>query len=96
MMVGQRRSNIEIIADMLKVGESGAGKTKIMYNANLSYSQIQKYLSFLTSQGFIDKVQVGNTAVTYQVTENGHKLLEIINSLQEMLEPEEKALTSSS
>jgi len=96
MMVGQRRSNIEIIADMLKVGESGAGKTKIMYNANLSYSQIQKYLSFLTSQGFIDKVQVGNPAVTYQVTENGHKLLEIINSLQEMLEPEEKALTSSS
>ncbi|MBM4433417.1 MAG: hypothetical protein FJ025_05395, partial [Chloroflexi bacterium] len=44
MKVNQRRSNIEIIAEMLKVGENGAGKTKIMYNANLSYTQIQKYL----------------------------------------------------
>ena len=90
MMVSQRRSNIEIIADMLKVGEGGAGKTKIMYNANLSYSQIQKYLSFLMSQGFIDKVQVGNPSVTYQVTESGRKLLELITSLQEMLEPIDK------
>ena len=44
MKVNQRRSNIEIIAEMLKVGENGAGKTRIMYNANLSYKQIQKYL----------------------------------------------------
>ncbi len=88
MMVNQRRSDIEIIADMLKVGENGAGKTKIMYNANLSYSQIQKYLSFLMKQGLIDKVQVGNPSVTYQVTENGLKLLELIGNIQEMLEPE--------
>ncbi len=92
MMVNQRRSDIEIIADMLKVGENGAGKTRIMYNANLSYSQIQKYLSFLMKQGFIDKVQVGNPSVTYQVTENGLKLLELINNIQEMLEPETNAV----
>ena len=60
MRVNRRRSNIEIIADMLKVGENGAGKTEIMYSANMSYSQIQKYLGYLLSQGFIDKVEVGN------------------------------------
>ena len=81
----RRRSNIEIIADMLRVGENGAGKTKIMYSANMSYSQIQKYLGFLLSQGFIDKAEVGNSAVTYQVTESGSKLLQLINSLIEML-----------
>jgi len=85
MKMNQRRSNIEIIAEMLKVGENGAGKTKIMYNANLSYTQIQKYLGFLLSQGFINKMEMGNPSVTYRVTDNGLKLLESINSLVEML-----------
>ena len=85
MKMNQRRSNIEIIAEMLKIGENGAGKTKIMYNANLSYTQIEKYLGFLISQGFIDKMEMGNPSVTYRVTENGLKLLESINSLMEML-----------
>ncbi len=85
MKINRRRSNIEIIAEMLKIGENGAGKTKIMYNANLSYSQIQKYLGFLMSQGFIDRMQLGNPSVTYQVTENGLKLLDSINNLMEML-----------
>ena len=83
--VSRRRSNIEIIADMLKVGENGAGKTKIMYSANMSYSQIQKYLGFLVSQGFIDKVEVDSPVVNYQVTESGLKPLQLINSLKEML-----------
>ena len=83
--MNNRRSNIEIIADMLRVGENGAGKTEIMYNANMSYSQIQKYLGFLMSQGFITKVEVGNPVVTYQVTEVGLKLLKSIDSVIEML-----------
>ena len=85
MKVNRRRSNIEIIAEMLKVGENGAGKTRIMYNANLSYAQIQKYLGFLMNQGFVDKMEMGNPSVTYQVTESGLKLLESINSLMQML-----------
>ena len=40
----RRRSNIEIIGDMLRVGSNGAGKTEIMHSANMSYSQLQKYL----------------------------------------------------
>jgi len=83
--MNNRRSNIEIIADMLRVGENGAGKTEIMYSANMSYSQIQKYLGFLMSQGFITKVEVGNPVVTYQVTEVGLKLLKSIDSVIEML-----------
>lgn len=85
MRVSRRRSDIEIIADMLKVGENGAGKTEIMYSANMSYSQIQKYLGFLVGQGFIDKMKIGNPCVTYQVTDSGLKLLETINTLREML-----------
>ncbi len=92
MKVNRRRSNIEIIADMLKVGENGAGKTEIMYSANMSYSQIQKYLGYLLSQGFIDKVEVGNPVVTYRVTETGLKLLQCINSVVAMLGAEGEEL----
>ena len=85
MRVNRRRSDIEIIADMLEVGENGAGKTEIMYSANMSYAQIQKYLGYLMAQGFIDKMKMGNPSVTYRVTDNGLKLLELISRIKEML-----------
>jgi predicted transcriptional regulator len=85
MRVNRRRSDIEIIADMLEVGENGAGKTEIMYSANMSYAQIQKYLGYLMAQGFVDKMKMGNPSVTYQVTDSGLKLLELIGRIKEML-----------
>ena len=85
--MGRRRSNIEIIADMLRVGENGAGKTEIMYTANMSYSQIQRYLDYLVHQGFINKINMDNTMVAYQVTDSGFKLLKAIDTLMNMLEP---------
>lgn len=84
--MNRRRSNIEIIGDMLRVGENGAGKTEIMYSANMSYSQIQKYLGFLISHNFIDRVEVGNPVVTYRVTEKGLALLRSIDTILEVLE----------
>lgn len=86
--VGQRRSNIEIIADMLRVGEYGAGKTEIMYTANMSFTQIQRYLQYLVGQGFINKVELDNTMAAYRVTDSGMKLLRAIDTLMDMLGPE--------
>jgi predicted transcriptional regulator len=71
---------------MLKVGENGAGKTEIMYSANMSYAQIQKYLGFLLSHEFINRVEVGNPVVTYQVTDKGEELLKNIDGIMEILE----------
>jgi predicted transcriptional regulator len=85
--VSRRRSDIKIIADMLRAGEKGAGKTEIMYSANMSFSQIQKYLDYLVNQGFIQKVEMDNTLIAYRVTESGLKLLKAIDSLIAMLEP---------
>jgi predicted transcriptional regulator len=85
--ISRRRSDIKIIADMLRAGEKGAGKTEIMYSANMSFSQIQKYLDYLVSQGFIHKVDIDNTLKAYQVTDSGLKLLKAIDNLISMLEP---------
>ncbi len=85
MKLNNRRSNIQIIAEMLRTGENGAGKTKFMYNNNMSYTQLQKYMSFLITRGFIAEVQVGNPKVTYQVTDSGSRLLKSIDSVTEIL-----------
>ena len=84
MKINNRRSNIEIIADMLRLGE--AGKTEIMYSANMSYFQLQKYLNFLLDLNLIDKVTVGNPSVTYRVTKKGFRLLRNIDSILQILE----------
>ena len=93
MKIANRRSNIQIIADMLRLGE--AGKTEIMYSANMSYFQLQKYLKFLLELKLIDEVHLGNPSVSYRVTEKGSRLLRNIDSIQEILEPnvEESAPT---
>lgn len=84
----RRRSNIQVIADILRLGE--AGKTEIMYSANMSYFQLQKYLSFLLQLKLIDKVTVGNPIVTYRVTKKGLRLLRNIDTILEMLELSEE------
>ena len=84
----RRRSNIEVIADILRLGE--AGKTEIMYSANMSYFQLQKYLSFLLRLGLIDKVTVGNPSITYRVTKKGLRLLRNIDGILEVLELKER------
>lgn len=84
MQLDRRRSSIEIIADMLRLGE--AGKTEIMYSVNMSYFQLQKYLGFMLERGLIDKVKLGNPSVTYRVTKKGLRILRSIDAVLECLE----------
>ncbi len=84
MKLDRRRSSIEIVADMLRLGE--AGKTEIMYSVNMSYFQLKKYLSFLLERQLVDRVTVGNPSITYRVTKKGLELLRSIDSILETLE----------
>ena len=83
MRLDRRRSSIEIIADMLRLGE--AGKTEIMYSVNMSYFQLQKYLNFMVERELIDKVKLGNPSVTYRVTKKGLGLLRHIDEILDTL-----------
>jgi predicted transcriptional regulator len=80
----RRRSSVEVIADILRLGQ--AGKTEIMYSANMSYFQLQKYLNYLMKLELIDKVVVGNPSVTYRVTAKGMALLKSIEGVLEVLQ----------
>jgi predicted transcriptional regulator len=67
---------MEILARILHVADRGTLKTHIMYKANLSHRQLEKYLKFLQSEGllseFIDEETASNM---YKVTERGIEFL---------------------
>lgn len=81
--MNNRRSNIEVIADILRLGE--AGKTEIMYSANMSYRQLQKYLDFMVASGFLEKIVVPNPGIKYKATKKGQRLLHSIEPILEQL-----------
>ena len=82
----QRRSEIEIIADILRQHE--AGKTEIMYHVGLSYYQLKRYMKRLLELGLINK-QMAGQQLNYQVTRKGQHLLEEIDVLLTMLKIKE-------
>ena len=83
----QKRSNIEIIGEMLRVAaHSSAGKTQVMHSANMSPYQFQKYLGFLLGCGLIDCLTAENSHFQYQVTKKGGELLNIIDSVLQDVE----------
>ncbi len=81
-MVNGRRSNIQIIAEILKLGE--AGKTEIMYSVNMSYAQLEKYLDFLVEKGFMT-CQNGTRPAVYRITPKGRRLLREIEKVMNTL-----------
>ena len=83
MELNQRRSNIEVIADILRLEE--AGKTEIMYSANMSYRQLQKYLDFLVAEEFMERRVVPNPGVKYLITKKGRTLLDSIETMLGLL-----------
>jgi len=81
--MNQRRSYVELMAAILRLGE--AGKTQIMYAANMSYAQLQKYLDFLMERGFVAQVSSENSAARYTTTRKGYSLLELLEKVLAML-----------
>lgn len=80
--MNMRRSNIEIIGDILRLGRTG--KTDIMYGCDLSYYQLQKYLHFLTERGFLELDIRGNRK-RYRPTVTGEQLLDHIDKVRMLM-----------
>jgi len=70
------RTRMEILASILKVASNGALKTHIMYKANLSHRQLERYLTFLEERGLLAQgldEELGNRI--YRITEKGFDFL---------------------
>ena len=81
----KRRSEIEIIGEILDLSKEGAKKTEILYQSNMSFSQLQHYLSFLLEKNIVEENNIvndsGRSIKIYVTTEKGNNLLEEINNL---------------
>ena len=82
--VKPRRTKLDIIANMLETTKEGSLKTRIMYKANLSFTQLNNYLYFLVENGFV-KQTVQNRREVYFITEKGVDYLQRHNELIRLL-----------
>ncbi len=71
----KRRDRLYIIAEILRIAKDGCLKTQIMYRANLSFAQLNEYLSYLIKMDLL-KLQYRNKKKFYLTTNNGEKYLE--------------------
>jgi predicted transcriptional regulator len=55
MLTKTKRNRLEALNAILTTSAEGVKKTHIMYRANLSHQQLEKFLEFLTSKGLIMK-----------------------------------------
>ncbi len=69
----RNRCSLDIVQKMLVVASVRVRKTRIMYQANLSYLQVQKYLHILLEQGLL---KLDGDSV-YLITKKGWGFLEL-------------------
>jgi|GEM_PF-839752 len=85
-----RRSEMSILAFILKSTSDGAKKTKILYEANLSGRQLKNYLTFLINSGCIEERPGKKKGTLFYTTARGKvfltywtKILSLFDSAQE-------------
>lgn len=68
------RTRVEILAKILQVASNRTLKTHIMYKANLSHRQLEKYLALLQEKGLLEQI-VSEDGRMYRATPKGCEFL---------------------
>ena len=74
--MGSYRSRLDIIADILRVVSQNARKTQIMYQANLSFKVLTKYLTEVSEASLVN---FEREKQCYMLTAKGRAFLEAYN-----------------
>lgn len=83
----KRRDRLHIIAEVLVITSNGALKTQVMYKANLSFAQLNEYLSLLLDLGLLKTLKKGEKTV-FKTTRKGAKYLKSFSEIRELLASE--------
>ncbi len=77
----KRRGRFDIIADIVDVAINGVKKTRLMYSAGMSCSQLEKYLSLVLNAGLVVvENDAGNLVV--RTSGKGKKFLQAYTGLK--------------
>ena len=73
-----QRGRWDIMASVLTIAKSPKSRTHIMYGANLSFRQLQRYMELLLDKGLLCVSEETNTKAKhlYVITESGLSFLE--------------------
>lgn len=85
----KRRDQLSIIANILDKAREGARKTQIMYAANLSFTQLNEYITFLLDQGLIRLHKVDKKEI-YIATVRGVLFAQMYTELLDMIKTQPK------
>ena len=79
-----RRNDLDICADILQVAKAGAKKTQIVYQANLNFKIVKKYLRRLIDTGML---MTADKSSLYTTTNRGIEFLEQYTELVVPMKP---------
>ena len=80
----KRRDRLFIMAEILKIAREGALKTQIMYRANLSFAQVNEYLSLLSDLNLLETAKQTEKTL-YKTTDKGLRYLQSYREIRELL-----------
>lgn len=83
-VVKKNRNRFQITQAILEIARDGAGKTRIMYRANLSFKLLEEYLTVLVGAGLL-KVKEEERK-TYTTSEKGLQFLRDFEALEKYAE----------
>jgi predicted transcriptional regulator len=81
----KRRDQLHIVTEILEVTKHGASKTRIMYNANLSFKGVNQYLTFMMENKLLHKT-LEDYKLVYYASEKGLTFLSGYIQLIQMLQ----------
>ncbi len=82
----RKRSDIDIMADILIVAKEDTLKTHIMYKCNLSHKQLEIYLNLLLEIGLLKShLNEENNARCYEITSKGLVFLKTYSKLKDLM-----------
>jgi len=79
--VDQKRNWLETVNVILTISTNGIKKTHIMYKANLSHQQLEKFLSIMVSKNLLKKRNY-----SFETTEKGLVFIEEFRKIECLLE----------
>ena len=81
MIFRNKRSELEIIDQILSLATEDIKKTPLMYQTNLCYNLFNEYMGFLLEKEFLGVKECNPIGKIYYTTEKGKKFIENIKNV---------------
>jgi len=77
----KKRSEFEMLSDVLQVAKDGAKKSHIVYQSNLNFGIVKDYLKTLITNGFL-----AQEGIIFKTTAKGFDYIKGVTNIKSMLE----------